>query len=125
MVQFKLYHSYLILDYKVISQTVRANSTCPAHISQQIWRRMKRVASDQRLASINPDLLPTGLSALIELIRFPSDRIDTLVRLGILGPELTASRIKEIGASGPIKVYLEAVVDQDGSVTIGGIVRGK
>ena len=113
------------MDYGFICQTVQAHNACPASINPQIWKRMVRVAKDPKLVSVAPVLLPTSLSALVELIRLPSVRIDELVVLGVLGPGLTASRIREIGASGPIPVLVEAVVEQDGSVKVGGIVRGK
>jgi hypothetical protein len=108
--------------YTSIVSVVNTSTSRPTHISEQVWRKMRRVAQDAKLSRIDPALLPTSLSALTELARLPIDRIRRLRDLGVLGPGLTARRIRVIGRSGPIVVVAEIRFDQDTPAN-SGVVR--
>ena len=114
------------MDYNTIRTACAAGgSTCPAGTNPQVWRRMRRVASDAKLSQIDPALLPTSLSALIELARLPIARILELGLYGVLGPGLTARRIRSIGRSGAFTAMAEVVVDPEtGQVEVGRVVSG-
>jgi len=108
--------------YTSVVSVVNTSTSRPTHISEQVWRKMRRVAQDTKLSHIDPALLPTSLSALIELARLPIARIRMLRDLGVLSPGLTARRIRVIGRSGPIVVVAEIRFDQDTPAN-SGVVR--
>jgi hypothetical protein len=86
---------------------------------------MRRVAQDAKLSRIDPALLPTSLSALLELSRLPIARIRTLRDLGVLSPGLISRRIRGIGRSGAFTAMAEVVVDPEtGQVEVGRVVAG-
>jgi hypothetical protein len=111
------------MTYLDIVATV-SNGDRPDHVSPQIWSRMRRVANNYKLMTIDPALLPTGLSALLALIRLPLERIQFLEEYGVLGPKLTEKRIREIGPDGPVRASVDVVIEYpSGSMQIGGVNR--
>lgn len=68
------------------------------------------LAQAAKLSRIDPALLPTSLSALTELARLPIARILELELYGVLGPGLTARRIRSIGRTGPFTAMAEVEV---------------
>lgn len=89
----------------------------PTTTSKQVWRKMIRVAGDPKLATVDPGRLPTSLSALLELVKAPPAVFDSLQGLGMLGPNLSARRIREFKAG---RIALEVVVNAD---KVEGILR--
>ena len=108
--------------YTSIVSAVNTAKARPTHISEQVWRKMRRVAQDAKLSQVDPNLLPTSLSALIELTRLPLVRIRVLEACGVLAPSLTAKRIRSIGRSGAFVVVAEIRIDPDTPAN-SGVVR--
>jgi hypothetical protein len=96
--------------------------TKPEGISDQIWRRMRRVARDPKLLTVNPSDLPTSLDALLELTRLSEGRFKLLRENGLVTPELTAKRVRQLAEGDAVVAYIEVRLYEDGRMEMGGVV---
>ena len=108
------------MDYATIRNTL-AGRPKPAGISNTIWQRIQKVATDARLASINPDLLPTSHTALYDLTRLRTDVIRILVDIGAMRPDLSCGEIRRIRATGRVSVRID--VDTGEAIKVLGTVK--
>ena len=108
------------MDYATIRNTL-AGRPKPAGISNTIWQRIQKVATDARLASINPDMLPTSHTALYDLTRLRTDVIRILVDIGAMRPDLSCGEIRRIRATGRVSVRID--VDTGEAIKVLGTVK--
>ena len=99
------------MDYTTIRNTL-AGRPKPAGISNTIWQRIQKVATDTRLASVDPDLLPTSHSALYDLTRLSTNTIRILVKIGAMRPDLSCGEIRRIRATGRVSVRIDVEVEK-------------
>jgi hypothetical protein len=78
---------------------------------------MTRIANDPKLATVDPGLLPTSLSALLALTSLTPQGFQSLRKAGLLTDNLSARRIREFKAG---RIALEVVVNAD---KVEGILR--
>ena len=108
------------MDYTTIRNTL-AGKPKPPGISDAIWKRIQKVATDTRLASIDPELLPTSHTALYDLTRLRTDVIRILVEIGAMRPGLSCGEIRRIRATGKVSVRID--VDTGEAVEVLGVVK--
>jgi hypothetical protein len=96
--------------------------TKPEGLSEQIWRRMRRVARDPKLLTIDQADLPASLEALLELTRLPEGRFRLVRENGLITPELTAKRVRHLAEGDAVVAYMEVRLYEDGRMEMGGVV---
>lgn len=94
----------------------------PEGVSGQVWRRMRRVATDPKLLGVDPSDLPTSLDALLELTRLTEGRFRILRENGLVTPELTAKRIRHLAEGEAVVAYMEVRLYEDGRMEMGATV---
>ena len=108
-------------DYRAIREMCGGRGR-PEGLSDQIWRRMRRVARDPKLLTIDQADLPASLDALLELTRLSEGRFRLLRENGLVTPELTAKRVREIAEGEAVVAYMEVRLYEDGRMEMGGLV---
>jgi len=93
----------------------------PEGLSDQIWRRMRRVARDPKLLTVNPSDLPTSLDALLELTRLSGGRFGVLREHGLVTPELTAKQVRHFAEGEAVVAYMQVRLYEDGRMEMGGL----
>ena len=93
----------------------------PEGLSDQIWRRMRRVARDPKLLTVDPSDLPTSLDALLELTRLSEGRFKLVRENGLITPELTAKQVRELASGDAVVAYIEVKLYEDGRMEMGGL----
>jgi hypothetical protein len=96
--------------------------TKPEGLSDQIWRRMRRVARDPKLLTVDPSDLPTSLDALLELTRLSEGRFGVLREHGLVTPELTAKQVRHFAEGEAVVAYMQVRLYEDGRMEMGGMV---
>ncbi len=107
-------------DYRTVVRIHRGEDR--RTVNPQVRERIRRIATDPKLLSVNQADLPTSLSALLELTRLREERFGVLREHGLITPELTAKRIRHLAEGEAVVAYMQVRLYEDGRMEMGGVV---